>query len=399
MKIVSINLGMNGSTGKIMRGIHDTAKAAGMDSLMMAPRIDRSVSDDEVYYIGNRHFRRLNAYLGILTGLDGCFSVFSTMKALRRIKKFQPDVIHLHNLHNTYINLTILFRFIKKHNIPVVWTLHDCWAFTGHCPHFICEKCEKWKTGCSKCPRYREYPKSLFDNSRFMWKWKRKWFTGVQNMTIVTPSEWLAGLVSQSYLGDYPVRVIHNGIDLKLFHPVSGDFREQNGLEDQNIVLGVAFGWSEKKGIDVFAELSRTLPETYRIVLVGTDATIDQQLPEHILSVHRTNNQQELAEIYSAADVFVNPTREDTFPTVNIEALACGTPVITFDTGGSAEIPDDTCGSLVSGEDVEEMKREIIRVAETMPYSVESCVKRAGRFDRQGRFEEYTTLYKEVTKL
>lgn len=396
MKVVSINLGMFGSTGKIMREIHDKAKGKGFDFLMMAPKFRKFSSDDDVYYISNSFFRQLNVYLGIVTGLDSCLSVFSTRKALKKMEKFKPDLIHLHNIHNTYINLPMLFRFIKKHDIPVVWTLHDCWAFTGHCPHFVSEKCEKWKTGCSNCPRFKEYPRSLYDNSEFMWRFKRKWFTGVRNMTLVTPSKWLGNLVSESYLRDYPRRVIYNGIDLTVFRPSPGNFREKYGLQDKKIVLGVSYGWSEKKGLDVFVELSKKLPEDYRIVLVGTNEETDRQLPENIVSVHKTKDQKELAEIYSAADVFVNPTREEVLGLVNIEALACGTPVITFATGGCVEIPDSTCGSVIEGENVDAMKDEILRVVETRPYSSEACVKRAGNFDKNGRYEEYVELYKEV---
>lgn len=280
----------------------------------------------------------------------------------------------------------------------MIWTLHDCWSFTGHCPYFDIAHCDKWKTGCHNCPQYREYPQSLFDNSKFMWKLKKKWFTGVENMTIVTPSQWLADLVKQSYLKDYPVKVINNGIDLSVFKPADSDFREKYHISaDKEILLGVAFGWGKRKGLDVFLELDKRLDaEKYQIVLVGTDDAVDKQLPENIISIHRTQNQQELAEIYSAADLFVNPTREENYPTVNMESIACGTPVLTFNTGGSPEIPDDTCGAVVPCDDVDAMEREIVRICRDKPFTKEVCLARAKAFDMNDRFEEYVELYKEV---
>jgi glycosyltransferase involved in cell wall biosynthesis len=223
---------------------------------------------------------------------------------------------------------------------------------------------------------------------------KKALFSGL-DMTIVTPSQWLADLVKQSFLKDYPVKVIHNGIDLSVFRPTPSNFREKYGIaRDKKILLGVAFGWGARKGLDVFIDLAHRLdPDHYQIVLVGTDENTDKQLPENIISIHRTQNQAELAEVYTAADLFVNPTREENYPTVNMEALACGTPVLTFRTGGSPEILDETCGAVVACDDVDAMEREIIRICAEAPYSEAACLKRAEGFDHNQRFEEYIHLY------
>ena len=310
------------------------------------------------------------------------------------LKENHTELIHLHNLHGHFICFPIFFRFIKKHNIPVIWTLHDCWSFTGRCPHFVMMKCDRWKKGCHNClyPG-KSYPQSYIDTSCMMWSLKKKYFTGINHCILVTPSQWLADLVKQSFLKGYPVKVINNGIDLSVFKPTESGFREKYGLEDVKIVLGVASGWGKRKGLDVFIELAKRLLDDYRIVLVGTDDNVDKQLPSNIISIHRTQNQKELAEIYTAANVFANPTREDTFPTVNMESLACGTPVVTFRTGGCPEILDETCGSVVDCDDVGALEIEIRRICDEKPYSVEACLARAQKFDMNDRFKEYLDLY------
>ena len=234
------------------------------------------------------------------------------------------------------------------------------------------------------------------DTSKKMYELKKKWFCGVENMTIVTPSHWLKNLVEQSFLNQYPVEVINNGIDLSVFRPCESSFREKYDLGDKKVVLGVAFAWGYSKGLDIMIELSKRLPDDYRIVLVGTNDLIDSQLPDNIISIHRTENQTELAKIYTAADVFVNPTREDTYPTVNMEALACGAPVVTFKTGGSPEIPDKNCGIAVDINDVDAMGNAIIRVCTENLYSENACLERAKSFEMNDRFEEYVKLYNEV---
>lgn len=401
--IVSINWANVGSTGRIVRGVSALAEAEGCRTYFAYPKSRNLLPPEENdIVISGIAAKFLSRRLAYLTGLNGCVSWFSTRRLLHRLDRLQPDVLHLHNLHDSYINLPMLFRYIKRHSIKVVWTLHDCWSFTGHCPHFVLRGCDRWKTGCGHCPQLGAYPAIAFDTTAWLWRKKKEWFNGVKDLTIVTPSAWLAELVKQSYLKDYPVEVIHNGIDLRTFRPTPSAFRREHGFSEAGapsdgkpryLVLGVSMQWSRSKGLDVFEYLAAHLGGDYRIVLVGTNDALDERLPDSILSIHRTHDAQELAAIYSAADVFVNPTREDTFPTVNIEALACGTSVVTFDTGGSPEIPDERCGAVVPVDDNERLLREIVRVCETAPYRAEDCTARASGFERDKQFEKYLRLY------
>lgn len=394
MRIVQINGGAKGSTGKIMMGIAEVARAQGHEVLCASPitSTNRDAGADCGYYrIGTYNSRRMNVALARITGYNGCFAWIETHKLLKEIDKFHPDIIHLHNLHDSYINLPMLFSYIKKHDIPVVWTLHDCWSFTGQCPHFTMVKCDEWKTGCHDCPQYKEYPSSLYDNTKMMWRLKKKWFTGVKNMTIVTPSKWLAGLVKESYLRDYPVQVINNGIDLNVFKPA-----EKGGGNDKYIVLFVSFGWNVYKGIDVIQKLSELLNDSYQLVVVGTDDFVDAMLPMRVKKIHRIQNQAELARLYSRADVLANPTREEILGMVNIEANACGTPVVTFNTGGSPECIGEQGGIVVEKDNVNEMCKAIISVCETKCFSKKMCVKQAAKFEQEKKYAEYIGLYNRI---
>ena len=403
MKIVEINTTHTGSTGNIMLNIAGRARADGLEATTFSTngwgkgkKNQRLPEIDGHEYYGSFYESFLHNLFGKVFARNGGFSVCSTARLVSRLKKIKPDVIHLHNLHGFNMNLPMLFGYIKKNKIRVIWTLHDCWSFTGQCPHYAMIGCERWKTHCHDCPLIGEYPKVFWDNSKKIYDWKRKIFNGVEDLAIVTPSRWLADQVAESYLKNYPVKVINNGINLDVFKPTEGDFKARYGCEDKHIVLGVSSVWNAKKGLDVFIELAKRLDTSkYQIVLVGTDDATDAKLPEGVISIHRTENRTQLAEIYSAADVFVNLTREDTFPTVNIEALACGTPVVTFKTGGSPEILTEECGSVVEKNDVDAMEREIIHVCEDKPYSSENCIFRARSFNMNDRFEEYVNLYKE----
>lgn len=392
MRVLQINtVYPQGSTGKIVEGIHNLCVEQGIDCMIayrypsseVLPTDTKTVSSYLDCHIHNR--------LAKWTMLQGCFSYFKTKKFLRWVKKYHPDIIHLHNIHGSYINHRLFFRYLKKKKPIVLWTLHDCWAFTGGCAYYDMAKCERWKTRCKKCPQRT----SFLDGSQFMHQRKKTWFCDVPNMTLVANSEWTATQARMSYLNQYPIKVIYNGIDLSVFRPTESSFRQRFCLEGKKIVLGVAFDWGKRKGIDVFTALSKRLPESYKIVLVGTNEQVDKELPKNILSIHRTQNQKELAEIYSAADVFVNPTREEAFGLVNIEALACGTSGVTFRTGGSPECYDHTCGVVVEKEDIDAMEREILRICEMKPYASSACVAFARSFDKYDRYQQYIEVYKE----
>lgn len=399
MRILEINAVLNGSTGRIMLMIADMARKRGHEVIVAVPHSHTNMKQVEPapYKIGHILLRNIGAQLAYYTGYSGCFNFLDTKSFLKYVEGYKPDIIHLHNLHSEYINLSLLFSYIKSHNIPVVWTLHDCWSFTGGCAHFVLQKCNKWQDGCYGCKIHRQYPGSYFDNTKKMWKLKKKWFTGVPNLTVVTPSVWLEDFAKQSYLGEYPTKTIHNGIDLSMFKPCDSEFRKRYGIEDKKLVLGVSMGWDERKGIDVMIKLSEILPDDYVVVIVGTVDTTKYILADNIVSIARTESQKELCEVYSTADVFVNPTREDNFPTVNIEALACGTPVVTFKTGGSPECIDETCGIVVEVDDVNATYEAIINICENRPYSEESCVNRAKLFDQYLAYNSYVNLFESIS--
>ena len=392
-KVVQINATCGiGSTGKICTGI---------SKLMTENNIENYIlfsSKTDEYTLGiacsSDRYIKSQAVKSKIFGNYGFNSRTATLKMIDELERIEPDIVHLHNIHGHDCNLEMLFTYFKKKTVKLVWTFHDCWAFTGYYPHFTMMKCDKWKTQCSNCIQAREYSWTL-DRSRIIFEKKRKLFQGL-NLTIVTPSKWLADLVKQSFLCEYPVEVINNGIDLDIFKPAKNNFREKYGIGDKKIILGVSFGWDKRKGLDVFCELAQRLPDNFQVILVGTDDKIDAMLSDNILSIHRTQNQQELVEIYSAADVFVNPTREENYPTVNMESIACGTPVITFKTGGSPEILDGSCGTVVECDNIDILEIEILRVCTGNPFSVEQCINKAKDFDKNEKFKEYLDLYERV---
>ena len=345
MKILQINsvCGIR-STGRICTDIATVLQEAGHECRIAygretVPEQHKAIS----YRIGSGTSVKVDGVISRLFDNTGFNSVLATKRFIKWMKQYDPDIIHLHNIHGYYINIKLLFEALKEMDKPVVWTLHDCWPFTGHCSHFDRKGCKKWQTGCHNCPQKKNYPASLLlDRSAKNYEMKKQLFTGLRELTVVTPSKWLAELVKQSFLGKYPVQVIHNGIALENFKPTDGDFRTQYGLEDKKIVLAVSSVWGKNKGYEDVCRLPELLPASYQVVVVGISPEQKAALPEHIIGITRTNNVQQLAEIYTAADVFVNPTYQDNYPTVNLEAQACGTPVITYRTGGSAEsVPDD----------------------------------------------------------
>lgn len=392
MKILQINaLCGNGSTGKICVDISKLLTERGVENYILY-----SLGNSD-YPLGikfaNRNYIKLQSLKSRIFGNYGFNSSKTTRGVIKELERIKPDIVHLHNIHNNDINLEILFDYFRKNSqIKLYWTFHDCWAMTAYCPHFAMAKCDKWKNGCYSCDQIKLFS-WFFDKSKKQYKRKKSIFEGI-NLTIVTPSMWLAGIVKESYLKDYEVKVINNGIDLDIFKPTEGDFRKKYGLDNKKVVLGVAFGWGAKKGLDVFIELAKRLPKDYQIVLVGTNDDVDKGLPSNIISIHRTSNQRELAEIYTASNVLVNPTREETYPTVNMESLACGTPVITFKTGGSAEIIDEKTGIVVDVDDIDALEKSIIDTCESGSLTKESCLERARAFDRRDRFKEYVDLYK-----
>lgn len=391
MTVVQINSECGrGSTGRIACAISDLLSESGVENYVLYSGNHKSDYPKGIQ-INHKSSIRIHQLLSRVFGDQGFHSLFSTLRLVRTLRKLRPDVILLHNLHGYYLHVGVLFRFLKRYRKPVFWTLHDCWAFTGHCAHFLRVGCDKWETLCFQCPALRNYPYSwFFDRSKGIYRRKKKLFSALDQLRLITPSEWLAGLVQRSFLRERPVTVIRNGINLDVFSPVKSDFRARYGIDDQFMILGVASVWNESKGLDLFLSLSERRP-AWRIVLVGVDEQLEKKLPSAVIGIRRTSDRGELAKIYSAADVFLNPTREDTYPTVNMEAIACGTPVVSFEVGGSPEMLSPETGIVLKDRSVEAVIEglEQLQCDRRNPEQLRAA---ASRFDEKQCLSAYLAL-------
>lgn len=392
MKVLQVNIFGNLSTGKIATDIARTLEEKGEECVVAYAR--NCVPPDICgLKIGDQADVYVHGALTRLTDRAGFYSTSATKKFLEEVRRMRPDVIHLHNLHGYYLNIKLLFEFLKETKIPVVWTLHDCWSFTGHCCNFEAIGCERWKSGCFQCPQKKNYPASyLLDQSERNYRQKKELFTGVENLTLVVPSNWLGALLKDSYMAEYPVKLIRNGIDTETFSPTYGKWKEMHRIKDKKIVLGVAGTWTKTKGLNDMIELSKKLDDSYQVVVVGVSPEQKKSLPAKVLGIERTYDSRELAEIYTAAYCFINPTYDDNFPTVNLEALACGTPVIMYQTGGGPEILDKYCGRVVPKGDISALWQEI----EQVQIDPIACRKVAERFERSRCFQNYIALYESI---
>lgn len=353
MKILHINsvCGVTG-TGRIVADLYNAAVSRGHECRIAygEHKYKNAPGNMRTMEIGTIRDCRFHALVTRLWDMQGFGSRRATRLFLREVEAYAPDVIHLHNLHGYYMNIELLFRYLKQSSARVVWTLHDCWAFTGHCVYFQSVGCGKWTQGCHHCPLVRQYPASLgLDRSRKNYQKKKELFTGLQDMTILVPSHWMETRVRRSFLKDYRIKVVYNGIDLNIYRPAPGGFRQKYGLEGQFIVLGVANVWEERKGLNEFCKLADLLGDGYRVVLVGLSEEQIAQLPKHMLGLPRTDTARELAEIYTAADVFVNPGREETFGLTVAEAMACGTYPIVYEGTACAEVAEQGIGRVTAG--------------------------------------------------
>ena len=353
MKLVQINTVCNGSTGKIMGDIQRKANDEGFETISFYGR-RKGFKDLRCEKIGSPISFWVHVFINTLFDKQGHGSYFYTKKLIKRLKEENPDIIHLHNIHGYYLNIPILFKYLKKeYKGKIFWTFHDCWPFTGHCAYFTKAKCNKWMSQCSNCPNKKNYPVSLFkDNSYDNYLEKKELFTELKNLTIITPSNWLNKLVKKSFLKDYNIITINNGIDLNIFKPtVDNSIKDKYCIpNDKKILLGVASIWEDRKGLNDFLKLSKELSNEYVIVLVGLTRKQINKIKEYknIIGIERTDNQLELVKLYSVSYCFLNLTHEDNYPTVNLEAIACETPVITYDTGGCKEQIDDNVGLLTN---------------------------------------------------
>lgn len=392
-RVLQVNTTANwGSTGKIAEQIGITAIANGWESYVAYGRW-MNESKSHIVKIGTPIEIKMHGVKAKLFGRHGLGSVSGTRKFINAIKEIAPDVIHLHNITGYYINYKLLFEFLAEYNKPVVWTLHDCWAFTGRCTHFVRNGCYKWINGCENCVFKHIYPDTWFlDYSKSDYALKKRLFSAISNLTVVTVSDWLASFVRQSFLASHKIEVIHNGTDLNVFSPRA---RNENNHRKFSI-LGVCNRWGKSKGLDDFIALRNLLPvEEYDIIMVGLNEKQLTLLPKGIRGIKRTDSVQELAALYASADVFWNPTHEDNFPTVNIEALACGTPVVTYKTGGSPEAVDTDTGFVVEQDDLKGVIRAIdIIKTKGRNWYVGKCRERAEKeFDMKKQFMKYIAVY------
>jgi glycosyltransferase involved in cell wall biosynthesis len=344
-----------GSTGRIATDIHHELIANGHTSMIAFGR-NEAKNCDNVYRIGLMKNILADVFMTRVFDRHGTTGKQATREFCAMIDAYQPDLVHLHNIHGYYVNIGMLMRYLKFKNIPVVWTLHDCWSFTGHCAYFDDPKCDRWKDACGQCPRLRDYPESwLMDHSRQNLALKKELFAGFKNLTFITPSQWLKDLVKQSFLGDYPVEVIHNGIDLSKFKPTASDLRTQYGLTDQRVYVSVAMVWDRRKGLQDLVALSHLLNEGEKLILIGLTKQQCAKLPTNIIGIQRTNSVEELAAFYAMADVTVVPSYEDNYPTVVLESLACHTPVVAYRTGGIPEMNQEPFLKIVAKGDIHAM--------------------------------------------
>jgi len=400
--ILQINSVVNsGSTGRIAEEIGQTAIAAGWESYIAYGRNERP-SSSKLIKIGNDKNIKLHGLQTRLFDRHGLGSKDATTAFIRKVEDIQPDIVHLHNIHGYYINMEVLFHYLKKVNIPVIWTFHDCWPITGHCSHFTFVGCEKWKTQCYNCPQKTGYPASyLIDRSKKNFILKKELFNSLSNLTLVPVSQWLSGILKESFLQNYPIKVINNGVNTEVFRPSEvSDFRNKHGLIDKFVLIGVATSWGERKGLNDFIELSKLLDSDFQIVLVGLTKKQIDQLPDNILGIERTESVDALADIYATSDAFINPTYEDTFPTTNLESQACGTPVITYKTGGSPEAIDESTGIVVEQGNINKLVEAINLIKENgKQYYSDACVNRAQRlYKKEDRYKEYIDLYESLLK-
>lgn len=401
-KILYISGALNfGAPGKIVEQIGLLAEKNGYEVLVAHSTRNENHSQLPHFAVTTKRQEIFHALGAKLFDLHGLFSSRQTESLVRKIKEYNPDIIHLHNIHGYFCNFKILFEYLDTIDIPVIWTMHDCWPFTGRCFHFIGVNCYKWKTGCYDCKAESGYTVSKYcDRSKYLYALKKKLFSSVNNMTLVPVSNWQAAFLKESFLKNYEIHTIHNGVDIDKFRPVSGQrLRGKYGLESKLVVLGVASPWNTRKGLDDFYRLRSMLSDDYTIILVGLNQKQIGNLPEGIIGITRTESQEELAEYYSMADIFVNLSYLDTFPTVNIEALACGTPVITYRTGGSTEAIDANTGYVIEQGDLNGLTELLLKIRST-PLSSDACRLRAEEyFDKDKCFEEYIRLYNSLVRI
>lgn len=331
MKYLFINVVAGvGSTGRIVAEKARELEAQGHTCRIAYGREAGNCQGIQTMAIGTAQAYRLHALRHRIFGTGGFGSAAATRAFLKEVQAYDPDVLWLHNLHGYYLHVGLLFDYLRDSGKQILWTLHDCWAFTGNCPYFSFIGCNRWKTGCGHCPQRHLYPKALLDATGANYRKKRRLFTGIPNLSLEVPSQWLMDLVKESFLKEYPVRVVPNRVDTSVFRPTPSNLREAWGLQDTFVILGVANIWEPRKGLSDFIALSGRLPPDCRIVLIGIGKEEAARLPETILALPRTPTAGELAQWYTAADVYVSASVEETFGMTVLESACCGTTPLVY---------------------------------------------------------------------
>ena len=399
-KLLQINpvIKENTSTGKIMRTLGELAQAAGWESYVAYSRARDGVPphSSRLVPVGNKADLLLHWVATRLFDAHGLASRLATRRFVARLRELNPDVIHIHNIHGYFLNYKILSLALAQMGKPVVWTVHDCWLYTGHCYHYASAGCERWKTGCHHCPQKKAFPASwLLDRSRRNWKDKKKAFCSIPGLTLVTVSRWMKGEIAQSFLGGVRCEVIHNGIDLDTFRPSPS---AETALAYGTYYLAVASIWLPEKGLQDLEKLSSVLDADERLVVVGKRPS-GHRFPRNVVCLERTADAAALAALYTEAVALVNPTWQDNYPTVNMEAIACGTPVVSYRTGGSPESITPRTGRVVEQGDVEGLAEALHAIRrQGKEHFSEACRSYAlAHFRAQDRFNDYIQLYESLT--
>lgn len=395
MNVTIIQSANNGFFPRFYKSLYNTITQNVSNAYLLQPKNGankRNPLPGQILY-GTRLNWFIHYKLYKLTGIQDVWSFFTTFSMLSKLNKLKPDIIHLHVVNDCCINFPLFTLYTRYKRIPIVWTMHDCRAFTGRCAYFDEINCNRWLNGCGNCPQKELYSPTWIDNSATQWKIRKILFNKFYSLHIVTPSKWLANYVKKSFLKNNPCDVIYNGIDTDFFsQPQLDTWLDTYNIREKKIILGVAGVWEKRKGLDYFIQLSQQLPQDYKIVLVGN-------IPyksDSIINIPKTSDPNVLASLYQHSTIFCNPTLADNFPTTNIEALAAGTPVITFNTGGSPEAIDETCGIVVEKGNYKALESAIIYMANNMNlYTKENCINRSSLFSNK-QYGYYVKLYNQI---
>jgi putative colanic acid biosynthesis glycosyltransferase len=399
--LLQIGIEVNkGSTGRIAEELGIVAIQNGWESYITYAR-GYNPSKSQVIKVGNRYNIYGHVFQTRFFGNHLLASTNATRTLIKEIQKIKPDIIHLHQLHGYFLNIKVLFDFLKQYEFPVVWTLHDCWSFTGHCSYFTLVNCEKWRIECGNCPQFRKYPKSFFiDNSKRNFYIKKELFTGLKNLTLVSISNWLKELTVQSFMSEHKIRTINNGVDIVRFKPFNDlqAIRNRYSIPNKYVILGVGTTWIESKGLYDFYELNKQISDEFVIVLVGVNEKLKKQLPEGIVGITRTENVDELAGLYSLATVVLSLSYQEAFGLTPVEGFACGTPAIVYNSTALPELATPEVGYIVEPGDIQQVIDAIERIKQNgKEFYSKSCRERAELFyNSRKRYEEYFSLYQEL---